>query len=331
MKTSRLCDNPAVNIAPESDHTASNYVGRFAPSPTGPLHFGSLVAALGSWLDARAAGGRWLVRMEDLDRPRCVPKTADTILRQLENYGLVWDGSVLAQSVRDEAYEAALQKLRALNVAYPCTCTRSQLAGAPRNAGGETIYPGTCRKRAVDCRQAHAWRVAVPDTPVTFTDRVRGELTQSVLAEVGDFIVKRSDRLFAYQLAVVVDDAYQHITHVVRGADLLWNTPRQIVLQNLLGLPNPRYAHLPLITNAAGQKLSKQTLATALPGHGRGRVLAQALTALGQALPDDLANADPAAILAWASTHWQIANVPLKSMVANPAHAPENSPTSPDR
>ncbi len=328
VQTQPLCDNHGVNSTLKP---APAYIGRFAPSPTGPLHFGSLVAALGSWLDARAAGGRWLVRMEDLDRPRCVPNAADTLLRQLEHYGLVWDGAVLAQSGRDQAYEAALQQLRDLDAVYPCTCTRSQLAGAPRNAGGETIYPGTCRNALVDKRATHAWRVKLPDTSTSFTDRVLGKLMQSVLAEVGDFVVRRADHLFAYQLAVVVDDAYQNITHVVRGADLLWNTPRQIVLQRLLGLPTPRYAHLPLITNAAGQKLSKQTHAPALPDHGRGEMLAQALGALGHAPPAELADADPAAILKWASAHWQIKNVPTHSAVANPACAPENSSTPSDR
>lgn len=319
-----------MNPTPELVHPAAAYIGRFAPSPTGPLHFGSLVAALGSWLDARAAGGRWLVRMEDLDRPRCVPNAADTILRQLEHYGLVWDGVVLAQSSRDQAYEAVLQQLRDRGAVYPCTCTRSQLAGAPRNVGGETIYPGTCRNALVDSHLTHAWRVKLPDTSISFTDRVFGKLTQSVRAEVGDFVVRRADHLFAYQLAVVVDDAYQNITHVVRGADLLWNTPRQIMLQGLLGLPSPRYAHVPLITNAAGQKLSKQTRAAALPDRGRGGVLAQALGVLGHAPPAELAGADSVVLLQWASAHWRIENVPTQAVVANPACAPENSPTPSD-
>ena len=234
---------------------APSYVGRFAPSPTGPLHFGSLVAALGSWLDARAANGRWLVRMEDLDRPRCVPGAADTILRQLENYGLYWDGAVLAQSSRDAAYESALQQLRESGAAYRCVCTRSQRSDAPHNAQGETIYPGTCRDSAADAHTPHAWRVRAPEHVIRFTDRVWGEIAQSVAADVGDFVVKRADGLFAYQLAVVVDDAHQHITHIVRGADLLWNTPRQTALQTLLGMPSPSYAHLPLVTNGLGQNL----------------------------------------------------------------------------
>lgn len=302
------------------------YVGRFAPSPTGPLHVGSLVAAVASWLDARAAGGRWLLRMEDLDRPRCEPGAADTILRQLEAYGLVWDGDVLVQSQRDDAYAEALDALRRQGAVFPCTCTRSQLAQAPRNAEGETFYPGTCRNGLPPGAVARAWRVRVPDVSTHFVDRIHGALQQNLAYDVGDFIVKRADGLFAYQLAVVVDDAFQDVTHVVRGADLLWNTPRQIYLQTLLGLPTPVYAHVPLITNAAGQKLSKQTRAAALPETGRGTVMAHALAVLGHAPPAELAGAEPAEQLAWAVAHWQIENVPTRPAVAKPAQAPDNLP-----
>lgn len=294
------------------------YVGRFAPSPTGPLHVGSLVAAVASFLDARAADGRWLLRMEDLDRPRCDQASADTILRQLEAYGLVWDGAVLYQSRRDDAYAAALAALQSQGAVFPCTCTRSQLAQAPRNAEGEIIYPGTCRLHSLRGTAAHAWRVRVSDVSTHFADRIHGDLQQNLAQDVGDFIAKRADGLFAYQLAVVVDDAFQGITHVVRGADLLWNTPRQIYLQTLLGLPTPAYAHVPLITNAAGQKLSKQTLAPALPERGRRAVLAQALAALGQPPPADLMGAGPDELLAWASAHWRIENVPLHPTIAKP-------------
>jgi len=301
-------------------------IGRFAPSPTGPLHFGSLVAAVASWLDARAAGGCWLVRMEDLDRPRCEPGAADTILHQLEAYGLNWDGAVLYQSQRDAAYAEALDSLKEIGAAYPCACTRSQLAQAARNHEGETIYPGTCQTGLPLGATARAWRVRVPDVSTRFHDRIHGDLEQNLAREVGDFIVKRADGLFAYQLAVVLDDAYQGITHVVRGADLLWNTPRQIYLQTQLGLLTPVYAHVPLITNAAGQKLSKQTLAPALPERGRRVVLAQALAALGHPPPADLVGAGPEELLAWASAHWQIENVPMRPTVANPARASDNLP-----
>ena len=297
---------------------AAATIGRFAPSPTGPLHFGSLVAALASWLDARAASGRWLVRMEDLDRPRCEPGAADTILRQLEAYSLHWDGEVLQQSQRDDAYAAALAVLQREGAAYPCACTRSQLAQAPRNHEGEILYPGTCRNGLPVGATARSWRVRVPDVSTCFHDRIHGDLEQNLAHDVGDFIVKRADGLFAYQLAVVVDDAFQGVTHVVRGADLLWNTPRQIYLQTLLHLPTPVYAHVPLITNAAGQKLSKQTLAPALPEHGRRAMLAQALAALGHPPPAELLGARHDELLAWASTHWRIRNVPVQPIVANP-------------
>jgi glutamyl-Q tRNA(Asp) synthetase len=295
------------------------YVGRFAPSPTGPLHFGSLVAAVASWLDARAAGGRWLLRMEDLDRPRCEPGAADAILRQLEAYGLPWDGAVLYQTQRDDAYAEALATLQAIGALYPCACTRSQLAQAPRNHEGEIIYPGTCRNGLPAGAVARAWRVRVPDANTRFHDRIHGDLQQNLAHEVGDFIVKRADGLFAYQLAVVVDDVFQGVSHVVRGADLLWNTPRQVYLQGLLGAPTPVYAHVPLIINAAGQKLSKQTLAPALPETGRRAVLAQALAALGHAPPADLVGTGAEELLAWAVAHWQIETVPTRPAVANPA------------
>lgn len=304
--------------------TPAPYVGRFAPSPTGPLHFGSLVAAVASWVDARAAGGRWLVRMEDVDRPRCSQAAATTILRQLDAYGLAWDGDVLVQSQRDDAYAAALDALKAQGAAYPCACTRSQLAPARRNPEGEIVYPGTCRNGLPPGAVARAWRVRVPDVSTYFEDRIHGRLEQNLAHAVGDFIVRRADGLIAYQLAVVVDDAFQGITHVVRGADLLWNTPRQVYLQRLLGLPTPTYAHVPLVTNAAGQKLSKQTLAPALPEAGRSAVLVDALAALGLPPPADLAGAGPGELLAWASAHWHIENVPRTPVVARFGAALDN-------
>lgn len=305
------------------------YTGRFAPSPTGPLHFGSLVAALASWLDARAVEGRWLLRMEDLDRPRCAPGAADTILRQLENYALTWDGAVLAQSTRDAAYADALQALREAGAVYPCVCSRSRLADAARNAEGEIIYPGTCRAGLVHAGQPHAWRVRVPTQPIAFTDRVHGALKQNLQTDVGDFVVKRADGLFAYQLAVVVDDAFQGVNQIVRGADLLWNTPRQIWLHTLLGLPVPQYAHVPLVIHPDGQKLSKQSLAPALPQQGQGRVLVEALRVLGHAPPPELHAATPTELLHWARTHWRIERLPTQPALANPAAAPDNSPILP--
>jgi glutamyl-Q tRNA(Asp) synthetase len=255
--------------------------------------------------------------MEDLDRPRCDQASADTILRQLELYGLTWDGAVLYQSRRDEAYADALARLRSLGALFPCTCTRSQLGPAPRNAEGETVYPGRCRLRSQPPAEAHSWRVRVDNVSAHFVDQIHGELRQDLGTEVGDFVVRRADGLFAYQLAVVVDDAWQGVTHVVRGADLLWNTPRQIYLQGLLGLATPAYAHVPLVTNAAGQKLSKQTLAPALPERGRRIVLAQALAALGHPVPRDMLGAGAVELLTWASAHWRIERVPLHPTIAN--------------
>ncbi len=229
----------------------STYRGRFAPSPTGPLHFGSLIAATASYLDARSAGGHWLVRMEDVDEPRTVPGAAADILRTLEAFGLEWDGPVIFQSTRTAAYQAGLDRLKRGGWAFGCSCSRLQ-AGPGR-------YPGTCRGGTASPR---AWRILTRDSGiVTFHDRAQGQYSQDVDGEAGDFVILRADGYFAYQLAVVVDDAAQGITDVVRGADLLDSTPRQIWLQRCLGYPTPRYLHTPVALNEAGQKFSKQTLA----------------------------------------------------------------------
>ncbi len=252
------------------------YIGRFAPSPTGPLHAGSLVAALASWLDARAHRGRWLLRIEDTDRPRCVPGADREIVRQLAALGLAPDAPPQWQSTRVDAYAAALQRLVDAGVAYPCGCSRRQIDDALAAAGhrpprhGERVYPGTCRpeRGGLRGRPARAWRVRVgsDDAPVVIRwhDRRLGQQQQNVTAEVGDFVLRRADGLWAYQLAVVVDDAAQGVTDVVRGEDLADNTPRQIHLQRLLGLPTPRYLHTPLVRDARGDKLSKQTGAAPL-------------------------------------------------------------------
>lgn len=285
-----------------------DYVGRFAPSPTGPLHFGSLVAALAAWLDARAAGGRWLLRMEDLDAPRVVPGAADTILRQLRDCGLAWDGEVLYQSARADRYEAALRKLA--GHVYPCACTRKELEDSALSIDGARIYPGTCRGGLPAGKSARAIRVRTSPEVIGFSDRVQGEIRQSVEREVGDFVLRRADGLFAYQLAVVVDDAEQGVTHVVRGADLLDSTARQILLQRLLGVPTPRYLHFPVAINAAGEKLSKQTRAPeATPAD-----IAPALEFLGMKGPP--AGAAPAALLAWALERWSPGLVPATRSAA---------------
>jgi glutamyl-Q tRNA(Asp) synthetase len=257
------------------------YIGRFAPSPTGPLHAGSLVAALASWLDARAHGGKWLVRIEDVDTPRCVPGAAETILQQLHDCGLVPDEEPVWQSKRGAAYQHALDRLVAMGRAYPCACSRKDVElalaalGRPHERNAELVYPGTCRS-GLNGREPRAWRFRVAPGVVQWRDRRLGEQTQDVEKDVGDFVLKRADGLWAYQLAVVVDDAAQGITHVVRGEDLADNTARQVQLQQALGVPTPRYLHTPLVLGANGEKLSKQNGATALD-------TARPLAALGEA------------------------------------------------
>ena len=267
------------------------YAGRFAPSPTGPLHFGSLVAALASWLDARAARGSWLVRIEDLDAPRQQQGAADLILRTLERFGLNWDAPVLYQSLRLRNYGAALEKLRLHT--YWCGCTRREIADSSLAiaADGARIYPGTCRAGLPSGKAARALRVKTGSEPVSFTDRVQGAQAQILEQDIGDFVVCRADGQFAYQLAVVVDDADQGITDVVRGADLLDSTARQIHLQRLLGYPTPRYLHVPAAVNAAGEKLSKQTGAQPIDAAHREQAICKALRFLGQAPTADLEEA----------------------------------------
>lgn len=242
------------------------YRGRFAPSPTGPLHAGSLATALASWLDARAAGGKWIIRIEDLDPPRTVPGAAARIVEALALCGLESDEPVVCQSARGELYQAAYARLQAAGLIYGCACSRRDVdevieAQANWRAG---VYPRTCANGAAPDKPVRAYRVRVPDEESSFVDRATGPYTQHLTSDVGDFVVRRGDGLWAYQLAVVVDDAEQKITDVVRGADLLDNTPRQIYLQRTLGLPTPRYLHVPLVLNAAGEKLSKQSGAIAI-------------------------------------------------------------------
>lgn len=269
----------------------SAYRGRFAPSPTGPLHAGSLVAALASWLDARAHHGQWCLRIEDVDTPRCVVGADHTILNQLAQCGLHPDGPVVWQSQRSALYQQALARLQHLGWAYPCGCTRQAIAAAqsaPAARHRMAIYPGTCRD-GLRGRPARAWRLHVPrvqqalglPASTTWCDRRLGHLSQAVEDEVGDFVLQRADGLWAYQLAVVVDDAEQGISHVVRGEDLCDNTPRQIVLQKALGLPQPQYLHTPLVRNAQGEKLSKQSGAAPLDLSDPLHALTQAAQGLG--------------------------------------------------
>jgi glutamyl-Q tRNA(Asp) synthetase len=261
-------------------------IGRFAPSPTGPLHAGSLVAALASWLDVRAHGGRWLVRIEDVDTSRCVPGAAEIILKQLADLGLLPDEGPLWQSVRSAHYQHALDRLIAAGQAYPCGCSRKDVEtamathGLARTRHGELVYPGTCRTGLAG-REARAWRFRCEDSPVQWHDRRLGAQQQDVQAEVGDFVLKRADSLWAYQLAVVVDDAAQGVTDVVRGEDLADNTARQILLQRALRLAPPRYLHTPLVLGANDEKLSKQNGAAPLATNDPLAALNQAAQVLG--------------------------------------------------
>ena len=269
------------------------YIGRFAPSPSGPLHFGSLVAALGSYLDARAQGGQWYVRIEDIDPPREQPGAADEILRTLDALGLHWDGEVMWQSQRSEAYEAALDALR--DELFYCTCTRADL----RPFAG--VYPGTCRARTqMPLDTPSAIRLRTPDSALTFLDRRLGEQSLTPTDTGGDPILRRKDGLWAYQLAVVVDDGAQGITDVVRGNDLLNTTAGQVYLQTRLGLPTPRYLHLPVVVDAEGRKLSKQNHAPAIDVTQQRPLLRAALQALGLNAPD----LDASALLKWGVANW---------------------------
>ncbi|MDF1762648.1 MAG: tRNA glutamyl-Q(34) synthetase GluQRS [Oleibacter sp.] len=272
----------------------SPYVGRFAPSPTGPLHFGSLLAALVSYLDARAHQGQWLLRIEDLDPPREDPTATDHILTTLDAFGLHWDGEVSYQSQRTDLYEDALAQLIVNGTAFACTCSRSQLAGKP--------HLGHCQS---DTTAPHAWRFLCPTQALTVHDRWQPSHTWTLPEDIGDFVIRRRDGLWSYQLAVVVDDADQGITHVVRGIDLLDSGVRQQLLQHALNLPSPSYAHLPVATELSGQKLSKQNHALALDSHHCRDVLCQALQWLKQGPPADLSTYSVEQILSWAVQHWQ--------------------------
>jgi glutamyl-Q tRNA(Asp) synthetase len=292
----------------------SSYRGRFAPSPTGPLHFGSLVAAIASFLDAKHHNGTWLVRMEDLDTPRCVAGAADDILRTLQSFGLHSEEPVICQSQRTAAYKEALHQLQARGAVYPCCCTRREIADSALHGIEGLVYPGTCRAGIPAGREGRAWRVrtdltpfpfSLPSSPVGFDDTLQGHITQHLESEIGDFVVRRADGLFAYQLAVVVDDAHQGITRVVRGADLLDSTPRQIYLQQLLGLPAPAYMHVPVAVNERGEKLSKQTLARAVDGNHAAATLFEVLQFLRQHPPDELRSATVEQLLAWATENWK--------------------------
>ena len=297
-------------------HT-SNYTGRFAPSPTGPLHFGSLIAAVASYCDAKANAGKWLLRIEDLDKPREMAGAADDILRTLQAFGFEWDDQIVYQSKRSEAYEHALQNLKNQSVIYPCSCSRKEIVDSSILIGIEgAIYPRTCYtntgffKHNLTPSINAAYRAVVLDKTIGFMDAIQGKIVQNLARDIGDFVIKRADGLFAYQLAVVVDDAEQSITHIVRGADLLDSTPRQIYLQRLLGLTTPNYAHVPVVVNAQGEKLSKQTLAQPISVSAAAQQLFNALSFLGQNPPMQLQNSALNEIWQWAIVDWQLASIP---------------------
>ena len=306
-----------------------SYTGRFAPSPTGSLHFGSLVAAVASYCDAKANNGQWIVRMEDLDKPREVAGAADTILQQLESFGFEWDGEIFFQSQRTAIYEEYLYRLKRNGFVYACTCSRKEIADSGILSGVDgTIYRKTCFNKKdsnnFNASASHmnpsAWRIDVDHAnSIGFHDAIQGEISQILKTDVGDFILKRKDGFFAYQLAVVVDDAAQGITHVVRGADLLDSTPRQIYLQHLLDFAMPHYAHVPIACNLAGEKLSKQTLAksidTNMCSQFYRQLLFEVLSFLGQNPPLELNNITLNEAWRWAITHWNLANVPKLTQI----------------
>ena len=296
----------------------TDHIGRFAPSPSGPLHSGSLLAAVASYVDAKAHKGQWLLRIEDVDRHRTVEGSRDSILNCLEHHGLYWDGAIEHQTDNDDRYEAALEQLQQQQQVFFCQCSRAVL----KQTSGP--YPGTCRSKKTSHYipatrhqpASHTLRFECNEEAIDFTDRILGKQSFQ-LAQLGDFILRRRDSLFAYQLAVVIDDAEQSVTSVVRGADLLNSTPWQIALQQALNLPAMDYAHLPLITHANnGQKLSKQTGALAINNSQAANNIYVALTQLGQQLPEQGQRLSVEQLLTWAIDHWQINRIPKTALIA---------------
>lgn len=299
------------------NHPSPIITGRFAPSPTGMLHTGSLVAAVGSWLLARSVGGRWLLRIDDLDTPRQVPGMVDDILATLETFGLVWDGEIAWQSRNHDAYCAAFAELQKTGLVYPCCCSRKEIAqsaSAPHPDDDCIHYPGTCRNGLREGAAVRSWRVRVADEEACFDDLRRGRVCQNLAQRCGDFVLRRGDAVFAYQLAVVVDDQLTGVTQVVRGDDLLSSTPRQIYLQQLLGLPRPEYCHLPLVTGPDGAKLSKRdNLVSHHLGNWQGKegtLLLGILRFLGQEPPQELMGTSCREILAWGVEHFDVRRIP---------------------
>ena len=302
------------------------YRGRFAPTPSGPLHFGSIIAAIASYCDARSNDGAWYVRIDDLDAPRALAGAADDILRTLDAFALHWDGKPVYQSDNQQAYHRSLHVLRTHRHVFPCACSRKEIGEAGGRGPLGPIYPGTCRKGIAEGRRARSLRVRVDDlTTSMFNDELQGSIEQDLATEVGDFVVYRSDGMFSYHLACVVDDALLGISDVVRGADLIDSTPRQILLQRLLGLESPRYLHLPVAVNADGEKLSKQTRAAPVDPARAPQIIYQALRFLGQDPPSELARWNPHQALQWASDHWLRQNLPAQREIESPASLATNT------
>lgn len=285
--------------------TSSRYRGRFAPTPSGDLHFGSIIAALGSFLQARNLKGSWLVRIDDVDKTRSRPGADTRILKQLENLGLHWDGDIMYQSQRDRSYQSALDSLRKKNLLYACQCSRKQV--------GQLPYPGTCRDAALEFTPERALRIITDDTEIKIADKLQGSICSQLQLDVGDVIVRRADGLYAYHLAVVVDDAELEITEVVRGADLLDTTAAQVYLQQQLNFNTPHYLHLPVALDQQGKKLSKSGQAVAVTGQPAQAVIIKALSFLGQMLPDHVHDADRDELLAWAIENWDTSLIPRRS------------------
>ena len=308
-------NSPASSSSPSANSSAPLYVGRFAPSPTGALHFGSLLAAIASYLDAKTHNGQWLVRMEDLDPPRETPEAADEILRQLEAFGLYWDEAVLYQSSRLDAYREVLEHLEKKKLCYKCNCSRQQV-----KAMG-SVYDGRCRNKTYLPEDPSAIRLQTEPVMIEFNDLIQGQFSQQIEVETGDFVIRRKDKLFAYQLAVVVDDEFQQVSHIIRGYDLLDSTPRQIYLQNKLDYHTPCYGHVPVVVNELGQKLSKQHFAEPVSLDNSQSTLFLGLKYLGQNPPDELEQTPILQQLDWAKENWDIqtvpklANIPQDSLV----------------
>lgn len=289
----------------QNNDKAQTYIGRFAPSPTGPVHFGTLVAAVGSYLQAKTNRGKWLIRIDDVDITRKIEGADTDILNTLAGFGFEWHDHIVYQSEHNQHYQQALAALNEQSLVFPCTCSRKKLAETENR-----IYPGTCRHRVFEENKPHALRLRANNITLGFNDRVMGEQWQNIKNQCGDFIIKRRDQLFAYQLAVVVDDALQGITEVVRGADLLDSTARQIYLQQLLGYKTPAYCHLPLVIDTAGNKISKSRDAGRIDLHNKETQLCQALLFLGQILPDALHTTSINTIWQWAIENWDTSRIP---------------------